>query len=73
MFIQVQSMTEAVRMRKRLRGKGIQSAVVQTPPQYRRGGCGYSLQISEKALSAAEEAAREIGVHILGVFRSDFV
>ncbi len=73
MLIQVQSMTEAVRIRKRLRQKGIVSFVVQTPPPHRRGGCGYSLKISENSLSAVEEAAREMGVRILGVFRSDSV
>ena len=71
MLIQVQSMTEAVKMRKKLRQRGIPSAVVQTPPAARRGGCGYSREVSESALSKVEEIAEGLGVHILGVLGRD--
>ncbi len=70
MLIQVQSMTDAVRIKKILAAKGMRANVVQTPSGMRRGGCGYSVQIPETALSMAEQAARAAGVRILGVQRS---
>ncbi len=71
MLLQVASMTDAVRMKKKLRQMGMPSEVVQTPPRARRGGCGYSVRIQEKALQPAETAAREIGVRILGVLKGE--
>lgn len=67
MLIQLQSMSEAVRLGRTLGKKGIRAEIRQTPASMRRGGCGYSLRIPEEALSAAEMTAQRMGLHILGI------
>ncbi len=39
------SMTEALRARDLLRGRGISSRLVRTPAKLRHGSCGYSLAV----------------------------
>jgi len=70
MLIQVRSMTDAVRIKKILATRKIKAAVVQTAGA-NRGGCGYALQVPDRALTAAEQAAQSLGIKILGVLRSD--
>lgn len=67
MLIQLQSMSEAVRLGRSLWKKGIRAEVRQTPVNMRRGGCGYSLQIEGKSLSAAEMTAKKMGISILSI------
>ncbi len=67
MLIQLQSMSEAVRLWRALGEKGIRAEVRQTPASMRRGGCGYSVRLPENALSVAEMTAQKMGLHILGI------
>lgn len=67
MLIQLQSMSEAVRLGRTLGKQGIRAGVVQTPASMRRGGCGYSLRIPSAVLAKAEKTAQEMGLHILGI------
>ncbi len=70
MRIQVRSMTDAVRIKKVLATRKIGATVIQTAGA-NRGGCGYALQVPDAALPAAEQAAKALGIQILGVLRSD--
>lgn len=70
MLIQVQSVTDAVRMKKYLRNRGIRAEVVQSPPSSRGGACSFAVRVPAAASSAAEKAARESGVRILGIMGS---
>jgi len=71
MLMQLQSMSEAVRLSRALWKKGVRAEIVQTPSAMRRGGCGYSLRLSGEALSAAEHTAQKMGLHVLGIDRGE--
>ena len=69
MYIQLQSMSEAVQLGRALGKQGIRAGVWQTPQGLRHGGCGYSLRISNEAVPVAEMTAQKMGLHILGIDR----
>lgn len=71
MLIQLQSMSEAVRLRRALLQQGVQTSIVQTPASMRHGGCGYSLHVARSTQSVAEKIAEEKGLRIVGIYGSD--
>ncbi|MBE7063546.1 MAG: DUF3343 domain-containing protein [Ruminococcaceae bacterium] len=70
MLIQVQSVTDAVRMKKYLRNRGIRAEVIQSPSSVRGGSCNFAVRVPASASSSAEKTARESGVVILGIMGS---
>ncbi len=71
MLIQVQSMTDAVRMKRHLGKKGIRAEVVQSPSSVPRAGCSFSVRVPAASSALAENVAKEAGIRILGMQGSD--
>ncbi len=71
MVIGVRSMTDAIRLKNLLTGKGIRAAIVQTAGEKLRGGCAYAVEVPSAALGEAERMAAGAGIMLLGVRRSE--
>ena len=65
MYLQVQSMTDAVRLKRQIKKRGIPAEVIQTPGRRGNGGCSFSVRIPDRFLSEGEKTAKEAGIRIL--------
>ena len=54
----MRSLTQALEVREHLSAKGIRSRLVRTPGAAAKGGCGYSLEITD-GLARARQIVKE--------------
>lgn len=60
-FFTFRSVTAAQGGARRLESAGIPAAIVRTPRNLQKQGCGYSLRIRAKQFSAAQQVLRQEG------------
>ena len=69
-IITFSSMTAAMRARELLRKNRIPAQMTRTPAKYRRGSCGYSLQLNSRA-DRAVSLLEQADIRYRGVFADD--
>ena len=67
MLVRLSSMTEAVRLKKRLSRENLQVQVVQNPAHHGKKGCSYGLEIDSEHLPQVKKAAADFGIQIMGI------
>jgi len=68
MLVRLTSVTEAVKIKKFLRKKGIITDIVKAPSKMDGGGCGYALKFKKEYLPYVEKTATDEGIEIKNMY-----
>lgn len=70
-YFTFRSVTAAMQAQKKLSDAAIRAAMMRTPTQLRKQGCGYSLRVSEEAFAAARAILLHGGQSFQKCYRRD--